>query len=163
MLELTPTESQIVEFLKSGPKTIYEIEQAIDEAKQYSEGYVRQMVFRINKKRKIIDSFVSEGYRRYRLMESEMNVEYQILEGVNEIIDDAQHLKMLVSEASTAAYAMHEQVTKRMNWVLVAAAIGFGVMMFGLGYFVGAHYAEVIIDIDRGDLEQLIEEFKKIE
>jgi hypothetical protein len=93
MLELTPTQSKIVEALKTGPKTSYELEQEIDRAKDFSTDYVKVMIHKINKKRKIIDSFYRDGQRCWRLIESEENVEYQILAGVNELLEDAMDMR----------------------------------------------------------------------
>ncbi|HRI35677.1 MAG TPA: hypothetical protein PK765_00980 [bacterium] len=105
MLELTPTQSKIVEALKAGAKTSYDLEQEIDRGKDFSTDYIKVMIHKINKKRKIIDSFYRDGQRYWRLMESEEHVEYQILSGVNDLLEDSAEMMERISETRTGMRA----------------------------------------------------------
>ncbi len=111
---LTRTESIIVEALKEGPKTDLELEETIDRAKDFSQDYIKVMIFKINKKRKMIDYFMQNGQKKYRLIESAANVEYQILEGIGEALDELVSVKLLVCDtcAFKANVDMREKVKK---------------------------------------------------
>ena len=127
---LTRTESIIVEALKEGPKTDLELEETIDRAKDFSQDYIKVMIFKINKKRKMIDYFMQNGQKKYRLIESAANVEYQILESIGEALDELVSVKLLVCD--TCAFKANVDMREKVKRNYMIGAIILGIMLFAL-------------------------------
>ena len=154
MLKLTRTESVIVEALKEGPKTDMELEEIIDRAKEFSRDYIKVMIFKINKKRKIIDTFMREGQKYYRLMETEDNLEYQILEGVADTLDELVSIKVLMCD--TCAFKANVDTAKKVEKMhYIVAGIG-AVACILIGYIIGLSFADIYIQVDGNELKQLV-------
>lgn len=128
MLYLTKTESKIVEFLKSGPKSAYDLEQEIDRAKDFSPDYIKVMVFKLNKKKKLVESYNENGERMYRLLGG--GVEYRILEGVYNAMEEMQVLKYLACD--TCAYRANAEVKRKVDKIYMGLVGFVGLLLLAL-------------------------------
>ena len=151
MLYLTKTESRIVEILKEGPKSSFDIEQGIDHAKSFGEDYVKILVFKINKTRRIIESYNENGVRMYRLVGQ--SVEYEILDNLSEAIEELQTIKYLACD--TCAFKSAHDLRKKTNMILAGVGLVLAVIVFLLGYYVGAQYGDVTVELDNATLQRL--------
>lgn len=96
LLELTKTESIVFEELKTWPKTKYELEQSIDQNKEYSESFIKVIISNINKKAgyNLIKGYNEWWYYKYKLS-TKQDISYKLVEWIWWLLDEFREIKYI--------------------------------------------------------------------
>ena len=156
MLKLTKTESLIVESLRTGPKTKYELEELVDHAKEYSESFIKVIIANINTKKRIIEGYYESGFYKYRLIEEQ--VEYQVAKGIEAILMEIQELRShdIQLACKTCSFRANYEIRWRvqmMLWLLIVLFLCiFSYFAYNWGYERGKSTVAPIIQVTSDDL-----------
>ncbi len=158
MLQLTKTESIILEALKTWPKTKFELEELVDHGKDYSESFIKVIVSNINRKagKYIIEWYNEDWYYKYRLIDE--RIEFQLAKGIEWVLEEIRLMRCMDKEmrCELCKYKVsHDKRRKSLIlivwWLLIFAILVF-LLWYNIWYSNWLKNWEVRLEIDDKDL-----------
>lgn len=158
MLQLTKTESIILEALKIWPKTKYELEELVDHGKDYSESFIKVIISNINRKagKYIIEWYNEEWYYKYRLIDE--RIEFQLAKWIEWVLEEIRLMRSMDKEikCNLCKYKLDHDKRQKTLLIIIWWVLVFAVLVFLLGYQVGfnnwRNNSEIRLEIDDKDL-----------
>jgi len=158
MLQLTKTESIILEALKTWPKTKFELEELVDHGKDYSESFIKVIVSNINRKagKYIIEWYNEDWYYKYRLTDE--RIEFQLAKGIEWVLEEIRLMRSVDKEikCNLCKYKVDHDTRRKTLFIIIWWVVIFAILVFLLGYQIGFNSwrinSEIRFEIDDEDL-----------